>query len=101
MEAACAGDIKLFKSKFSISRIENTIFLLYYGVSVDDCETELAKGLDRGKGLAATVASVKDGKERGALSFAATEGQLKMCKYLVEELKIDVNDRDKEGILYY
>ncbi|KAG5626379.1 hypothetical protein H5410_011597 [Solanum commersonii] len=97
MEAACAGDIKLFKSKFSISRIENTIFLLYYGVSVDDCETELAKGLDRGKGLAATVASVKDGKERGALSFAATEGQLKMCKYLVEELKIDVNDRDKEG----
>ncbi|KAL3349370.1 hypothetical protein AABB24_022481, partial [Solanum stoloniferum] len=71
MEAACAGDIKLFK--------------------------KLAKGLDRGKGLAATVASVKDGKERGALSFAATEGQLKMCKYLVEELKIDVNDRDKEG----
>ncbi|KAK4739054.1 hypothetical protein R3W88_002751 [Solanum pinnatisectum] len=80
MEAACAGDIKLFKSKFPISRIENTIFLLYYGVSVDDCATELAKGLDRGKGLAATVASVKDGKERGALSFAATEGQYKMCK---------------------
>ncbi|XP_055816963.1 uncharacterized protein LOC129886338 isoform X2 [Solanum dulcamara] len=71
LEAACEGDIELFK--------------------------KLAKERDHGKGMVATVASVKDGKERGALIFAAAEGKIELCKYLVEELKIDVNQRDKEG----
>lgn len=66
--------------------------------SVDDCETELAKQLDDGKGLAGTVADVKDGNKRGALIFAAREGKIELCKYLVEELKIDVNEKDDEGI---
>lgn len=71
------------------------------GSLVDDCETELAKELDHdGKGLAATVADVKDAKKRGSLFFAAGEGKFDLCKYLVEDLKIDVNERDKERILY-
>ncbi|XP_060218204.1 uncharacterized protein LOC132645307 [Lycium barbarum] len=71
LEAACSGNIKLFK--------------------------KLAKQLDDGKGLAATVANVKDRNKRGALIFAATEDKIELCKYLVEELKINVNEKDVEG----
>ncbi|KAF3666990.1 hypothetical protein FXO37_10228 [Capsicum annuum] len=59
---------------------------------------KLAKQLDDGKGLAGTVADVKDANKRGALIFAAREGKTEFCKYLVEELKIDVNEKDEEGI---
>ncbi|KAK6804778.1 hypothetical protein RDI58_002562 [Solanum bulbocastanum] len=71
LKAACSGDIELFK--------------------------KLAKQLDDGKGLAGTVADVKDGNKRGALIFAAREGKIELCKYLVEELKVDVNEKDDEG----
>ncbi|KAM3378387.1 hypothetical protein P3S68_010800 [Capsicum galapagoense] len=71
LEAACSGDVELFK--------------------------KLAKQLDDGKGLAGTVADVKDANKRGALIFAAREGKTEFCKYLVEELKIDVNEKDEEG----
>lgn len=71
LKAACSGDIELFK--------------------------KLAKQLDDGKGLAGTVADVKDGNKRGALIFAAREGKIELCKYLVEELKVDANEKDDEG----
>ena len=58
---------------------------------------ELAKQLDDGKGIAQTVADVKDANKRGALHFAAREGKTDMCKYLVEELKLDVNAKDDDG----
>lgn len=98
MKAACSGDIELFKSKLTISCfiLRVSVYAMLY--SVDDCETELAKQLDDGKGLAGTVADVKDGNKRGALIFAAREGKIELCKYLVEELKIDVNEKDDEGI---
>lgn len=61
---------------------------------------EFAKQLDDGKGLAQTVADVKDANKRGALHFAAREGQTEMCKYLLEELKLDVNTKDDDGIYF-
>ncbi|CAI9102678.1 OLC1v1000980C1 [Oldenlandia corymbosa var. corymbosa] len=57
---------------------------------------KFAKQLDDGKGLQQTVADVKDANNRGALHFAAREGQTDMCKYLVEELKVDVNTKDDD-----
>ncbi|CAN4108578.1 unnamed protein product [Withania somnifera] len=71
LKAACSGNIELFK--------------------------KLAKQLDDGKGLAGTVADVKDANNRGALIFAAREGKVELCKYLVEDLKVDVNEKDDEG----
>nr|GMD40259.1 ankyrin-1 isoform X1 [Ipomoea batatas] len=62
-----------------------------------DLFKKLAKRLDDGKGLVQTVADVKDANKRGALHFAAREGQTDMCKYLVEELKVDVNTKDEDG----
>ncbi|KAL2461026.1 Ankyrin repeat family protein [Abeliophyllum distichum] len=62
-----------------------------------DLLKKLAKQLDDGKGLAHTVADVKDANKRGALHFAAREGQTEVCKYLLEELKLDVNTKDEDG----
>lgn len=60
--------------------------------------TELAKQLDKdGKGLARTVADVKDANKRTALHFAAREGKTNICKYLIEELGLDVDVRDEDG----
>ncbi|KAF3682890.1 putative ankyrin repeat domain-containing protein 17-like isoform X2 [Capsicum annuum] len=69
LRAACSGNIKLFKTK----------------------------QLDDGRGLVRTVAEAKDVNERGALFFAAHQGELELCKYLVEKLKIDVNELDVDG----
>ncbi|GAB2287431.1 hypothetical protein Dimus_021808 [Dionaea muscipula] len=56
-----------------------------------------AEELDEGKGLEKTVAEIKDANDRGALHFAAREGQIDVCKYLLEELKLDVNVKDGDG----
>ncbi|GAB4836012.1 hypothetical protein Ancab_039517 [Ancistrocladus abbreviatus] len=71
LNAACTGDLDLFK--------------------------KLAAELDEGKGLAKTVADVKDANDRGAIHFAAREGRTEVCKYLLEELKLDANVKDGEG----
>ncbi|XP_024971014.1 ankyrin-1 [Cynara cardunculus var. scolymus] len=57
----------------------------------------VAAQLDDGKGLSQTVASIKDANKRGALHFAAREGKIEVCKYLLEELKLDVNTKDEDG----
>lgn len=71
LNAACTGNLDLFK--------------------------KLAAQLDDGKGLAGTVADVKDANKRGALHFAAREGRTEVCKYLLEELKLDVDAKDEDG----
>ncbi|KAK9292321.1 hypothetical protein L1049_020287 [Liquidambar formosana] len=71
LNAACTGNLDLFK--------------------------KLAAELDDGKGLAGTVADVKDANKRGALHFAAREGKTEVCKYLLEELKLDVDTKDEDG----
>ena len=62
-------------------------------------QLDLAARLDDGKGLSGTVADIKDANKRGALHFAAREGKTEVCKYLLEELKLDVDTRDEDGKL--
>ncbi|KAK4798992.1 hypothetical protein SAY86_024357 [Trapa natans] len=62
-----------------------------------DLLKKLASQLDDGKGIAITVADVKDANKRGALHFAAREGQTEVCKYLLEDLKLDVDTKDEDG----
>ncbi|XP_024025168.1 uncharacterized protein LOC21407303 [Morus notabilis] len=62
-----------------------------------DLLKKLAGQLDDGKGLAKTIADIKDANKRGALHFAAIEGKTEVCKYLLEELKLDVDTRDEDG----
>ncbi|XP_065853514.1 uncharacterized protein [Euphorbia lathyris] len=71
LTAACTGNIDLLK--------------------------QVAAQLDDGKGLAKTVADIKDANQRGAIHFAARVGQTEVCKYLVEELKLDVDTKDEDG----
>lgn len=59
---------------------------------------EIATQLDEGKGLAKTVADIKDANKRGAIHFAAREGKTEVCKYLLEELKLYVNTKDEVGM---
>lgn len=59
---------------------------------------DLAGQLDEGNGLAITVADIKDANKRGALHFAAREGKTEVCKYLLEELKLDVDTKDEDGM---
>ncbi|KAG2696653.1 hypothetical protein I3843_07G067000 [Carya illinoinensis] len=71
LNAACTGNVDLLK--------------------------KLARQLDDGKGLTGTVADIKDANKRGALHFAAREGKTEVCKYLLEELKLDVDTKDEDG----
>lgn len=48
--------------------------------------------------MAKTVADIKDANKRGALHFAAREGKTEVCNYLVEELKLDVDTKDEDGM---
>lgn len=59
---------------------------------------DVAAQLDDGKGLEKTVADIKDANKRGALHFAAREGQTEVCKFLVEDLKLDVDTKDEDGM---
>ncbi|XP_022143155.1 ankyrin-1 [Momordica charantia] len=62
-----------------------------------DLLKKLATRLDEGKGLSRTVADIKDANKRGALHFAAREGKTEVCKYLLEELKLEVDTKDEDG----
>ncbi|XVF01559.1 hypothetical protein REPUB_Repub04eG0099600 [Reevesia pubescens] len=62
-----------------------------------DLLKKIATQLDEGKGLAKTLADIKDANKRGAIHFAAREGMTEVCKYLLEELKLDVDTKDEDG----
>ncbi|XP_050918931.1 uncharacterized protein LOC127136418 [Lathyrus oleraceus] len=44
-----------------------------------------------------TVEAIKDANKCGALHFAAFEGQTEICKYLLEDLKLEIDSRDDDG----
>ncbi|KAH7864744.1 hypothetical protein Vadar_033323 [Vaccinium darrowii] len=58
---------------------------------------ELGEELDFGEGLTKTFSDVKDAGGRTALHFAAAEGKTHVCKYLVQDLGLDVNMKDRKG----
>lgn len=74
------------------------IIILIFFVGLNFIGIDLAGQLDEGNGLAITVADIKDANKRGALHFAAREGKTEVCKYLLEELKLDVDTKDEDGM---
>lgn len=60
----------------------------------------MARQLNEDKDLAKTVAAIKDANKRGALHFAAREGKTEVCQYLLEELKLNVDERDDDGNVF-
>ncbi|KAG4928925.1 hypothetical protein JHK85_055411 [Glycine max] len=62
-----------------------------------DALAELALQLDEGKDLAKSVEAIKDANKRGALHFAAREGQTSVCEYLLTDLKLSVDSQDDDG----
>ncbi|KAL5702068.1 hypothetical protein ACHQM5_027332 [Ranunculus cassubicifolius] len=57
---------------------------------------ELARELDDGKGMAKTIAGVKDSRGITAIHLAAIKGNLNVIKYLIGELKLDVNVQETQ-----
>ncbi|KAK7332861.1 hypothetical protein VNO80_29617 [Phaseolus coccineus] len=62
-----------------------------------DLLKKLAVQLDEGKDLAKSVEAIKDANKRGALHFAAREGQTAVCDYLLTDLKLPVDSQDDDG----
>ncbi|XAR58603.1 hypothetical protein NMG60_11014071 [Bertholletia excelsa] len=58
---------------------------------------DVAAKLDNGRGLKKTLTDVKDDGGRSALHYAASGGKTNICKFLVQDLGIDVDLRDKKG----
>ncbi|KAK1629532.1 hypothetical protein QYE76_003847 [Lolium multiflorum] len=59
---------------------------------------KMARRLDSGQGAAAAVAPAADrGSGNRALHLAAMEGKMDVCRYLVEELRLDVNQSNDRG----
>ncbi|XP_026410163.1 ankyrin-3-like [Papaver somniferum] len=61
--------------------------------------TMIASSYDkRGDGLAKTIPRLVDGDGRGSLAFAAAGGRVNVCRYLLEQLNLDVDVKDSHGV---
>lgn len=59
---------------------------------------KMARGLDSGlKGEAAVLAAVADEEGGRALHLAAGAGRVEVCRYIVEDLRLDVNQLNFKG----
>lgn len=56
------------------------------------------RALDNGRGCPREAAEAAREDGVGALHLAAGNGQLEVCSYLVEELRVDVDAADDEGL---
>ncbi|KAI3833125.1 hypothetical protein MKX03_019066, partial [Papaver bracteatum] len=52
----------------------------------------------RGEGLSVMVQRLVDGDGRGSLAFAAAGGRVDVCRYLLEELNLDIDVKDNHGV---
>ncbi|KAM0874934.1 hypothetical protein ACQ4PT_037122 [Festuca glaucescens] len=58
----------------------------------------MARGLDSGgQAEAAVLAAVTDGEGNRALHLAAAAGRVEVCRYIVEDLRLDVNQPNFKG----
>ncbi|KAM0874927.1 hypothetical protein ACQ4PT_037121 [Festuca glaucescens] len=58
----------------------------------------MARGLDSGgQGEASVLAAVADGEGNCALHLAAAAGRVDVCRYIVEDLRLDVNQPNFKG----
>nr|XP_051200490.1 uncharacterized protein LOC127314051 isoform X15 [Lolium perenne]XP_051200491.1 uncharacterized protein LOC127314051 isoform X16 [Lolium perenne] len=59
---------------------------------------KMARGLDSGgQDEAAVLAAVTDGEGNRALHLAAAAGRVEVCRYIVEDLRLDVNQPNFKG----
>lgn len=59
----------------------------------------MGKEADNGEGLRKTYEGVKDSEGRTVLHFAASGGKTRVCNYLIDHLKLDVNLKEGLGII--
>jgi hypothetical protein len=58
----------------------------------------MARGLDSGgQGEAAILAAVANGEGNRALHLAAAAGKVEVCRYIVEDLRLDVDQLNFKG----
>jgi hypothetical protein len=58
----------------------------------------MARGLDSGgQGEAALLAAVADEEGNRALHLAAAAGKVEVCRYIVEDLRLDVDQLNLKG----
>lgn len=61
-------------------------------------EPGLVSGLKSGDDIGTSIANIKDDNGRTVLHFGAAGGKTHICKYLIEELKLDVDIKDDQGV---
>ncbi|KAM0874933.1 hypothetical protein ACQ4PT_037122 [Festuca glaucescens] len=62
----------------------------------------MARGLDSGgQAEAAVLAAVTDGEGNRALHLAAAAGRVEVCRYIVEDLRLDVNQPNFKGFVLF
>ncbi|PIA31491.1 hypothetical protein AQUCO_04900058v1, partial [Aquilegia coerulea] len=58
---------------------------------------KFASELDNGRGIAQTLATVKDNMNQTAIHTAAQEGMVNICKFWIDDLKLEVDPKDAKG----
>lgn len=71
-------------------------FLFVYLFCLDN--TEVAKQLDKAKGIAEIIKEIKEADGCGAFHLAAAQGKTEICQYLVEDLNFVVDFHSVRGI---
>jgi hypothetical protein len=105
LRAAFDGNLRLVKSTdrplpFSDTSCSGVDFGFDYDLGVADRSVfaEIVRELGGDEGRAAEkVRALRDSNGVGALHVAAARGKLPVCKYLVEELRLDVNSISEGG----
>ncbi|KAL5712763.1 hypothetical protein ACHQM5_014902 [Ranunculus cassubicifolius] len=82
----------------SMSGEKSQVDLIIEAVSTGNLNRikRLGKEMDNGKGISEILASIEDSHGNRLLHIAAAKGRTNVCKYLLEELKFDVSQKDRQ-----